>query len=337
MTKDIVNNSQGQNWDLSQDLNTIVNRNGYKVAFVNEINHTKGGTLQECNFQDSGLTYTVDNRLDCAKVINYDMNNIVNIHNINSSNYQSFSLESQVPTADHWGTGNSGDCITVTHGVEHNPTVDPRGQGLNPSMTGHYHTLNHHNVSNVKVYKVDFTNWAFYCPDKNSIDHIVFIHNVGDCQYGGFYYLVQYLQDMSVFVYDCLFIPAGELQIVYSLQMLLNFVKLDGVKHGNIVTGDEQQHAKITYQEYMKESEILTRQGMSLQKYWLHIIDEIISRESHSEDGQVSDPIYDINLVCHDYHSHNDNTVVIHDRHGRQSIPDMIDLPAMLVSVTGVS
>ena len=198
MTKDNVNNSQGQNWDLSQDLNTIVNRNGYKVAFVNEINPTKGGTLQECNFQDSGLTYIVDNRIDCAKVINYDMNNIVNIHGINSSNYQSFSLESQVPTADHWGIGNSGDCITVTQGVEHNPTVDPRGQGLNPSMTGHYHTLNHHNTSNVKVYKVDFTNWVFYCPDKNSIDHIVFIHNVGDCQYGGFYYLVQYLQDKSI-------------------------------------------------------------------------------------------------------------------------------------------
>ena len=173
---------------------------------------------------------------------------------------------------------------------------------------------------------MDFTNCGFYCPDKNSIDHIVFIHNMGDGQYGGFYYLVQYLQDMSVFVYDCLFIPAGELQIVHSLQMLLNFVKFDGVKYVNIVTKDEQQHAKVTHQQFMKESEIFTRQGISVQEYWINIIDEMISRESHSQDGQISDPVYDINLVCHDYHSQNDTPVVIHDQHGCQSIPDIIDL-----------
>ena len=106
----------------------------------------------------------------------------------------------------------------------------------------------------------------------------------------------------------------------------MNLVNIDSIKHVNIVTEDEQQHAKITYQEYMKESEILIRQGISLQKYWLNIIDEIISRESHSEDGQVSDPFHDINLVCHDYQSQSDTTVVIHDRHSCQSIPHIIDL-----------
>ena len=290
MTKNIVNNSQGQNRNLSQDLNTIGNGNNCNIAYVNEINPIKGGTPQDCNLQDSGLTYSVTDRLDSNKVMNNDMHNSVSLRDIDNSNYQSFPLKSQIPAADHWGTGNSGACITVTQGDEYYPTVDPRGQGLNPFIADHYRTLDHHNESNVNIYKVDFTNWAFHCSDKNSIDHIVFIHNVGDGQYGGFYYLVQYLQDMSVFVYDCLFIPAGELQIVYSLQMLLNFVKPDSVKHVNIVTKYEQQHAKITYQEYMKESEILTRQGMSLQSYWLNIIDEIISRESHNEDGQVSDP-----------------------------------------------
>ena len=185
MTKDIVNNSQGKNRDLSQDLNTIRNRNNYNVSVVNEINPIKGGT-QECNFQDSGLTYSVDDRLDCNKVMNYDMKNIVSLHDISTSNYQSFPLESQIPAVDHWGIGNSDKCITVTQGDEHNPIVDPRGQGLNPFMAGHYHTLNHYNASNVNVYKVDFTNWVCYCPDKNSIDHIVFIHNVGDGQYGFF-------------------------------------------------------------------------------------------------------------------------------------------------------
>ena len=119
-----MNNSQGQSRDLSQDLNTMGDRNDYNCAFVNGTNPTKGGTLQECNFYDSGLTYSVDDRSDCDMVINYDVNNTVSWHGVHGSNYQSFPSESQIPAVDYWGIG---DCITVTQRGEHNPTVDPRG------------------------------------------------------------------------------------------------------------------------------------------------------------------------------------------------------------------
>ena len=163
------------------------------------------------------------------------------------------------------------------------PPVETRGQGIYPSLSKYYDTLRQHTMSNMKVCQVDFTNWSIYCPTKNSIDHVVFIHNVGSHKCGGFHYLVQYLHDMSVFVYDCSFIPSGELKIVNSMKMLLNILVFKGVKYHKLLTKAQQQFANQTHKEFVRECEIWTYYGMSHQKLLSHVIDELINQELNSD------------------------------------------------------
>ena len=71
-------------------------------------------------------------------------------------------------------------------------------------------------MPNMKVYSVDFTNWSFYCHTKNSIDHIVFIHNV----------------------------KLHQFKIVHSMAMSLNIEVFDSVECLKLLTRSQQQFAK---------------------------------------------------------------------------------------------
>ena len=174
----------------------------------------------------------------------------------------------------------------------------------------------------MKVCHVDFTNWSFYCPTKNSIDHVVFIHNVKSHQCGD---LVQFLHDMSVFVCDCLFIPTGELKIVNSMEMLLNIVVFDGVKYHKLLTKAQRQFTKQTHKELVKEREIWTYYGMACQKFLFHVIDELISQEFNSDNMQESDLVYKVDLVCHDHYSDEDTVIINHEQYDRQPNCDIVD------------
>ena len=126
----------------------------------------------------------------------------------------------------------------------------------------------------------------------------------------GFYYLVQYLHDMSVFVYDCLFIPAGELKIVNSVEILLNIKVFDGVKYHKLPTKTQQWFAKQTHKDFVKELEIWTHYRMSSQKFLICVIDELINQEFNSDNMQESDLVCNVNLVCHDYY-YDEVTVIV--------------------------
>ena len=210
-------------------------------------------------------------------------------------------------------------CMGNIDGAGSYPLVERRGQGIYNSLSDYYKVLCHHNMLNTKVYQVDITNWFAYCPVKYSIDHVVFIHNVKSHQCGGFYYLVQYLQDMSVFVYQCLCIPAGELKILNSVQMLLDMTVIDGVEHHKVITKDQQNFAKQRHKDIKNELQTLSHYGMSRQQFLCQIIDELILRDSDSVSMHESDPVFNVNSVCHGYYSDEDTVILNSEQYNYQS------------------
>ena len=89
------------------------------------------------------------------------------------------------------GTRDSAFCANTTGGATKSSPVGIRKLGAYPILSKYYNAFNHSNLLNTKVYRVDFTNWCFYCHAKDSIGHIVWVHNAKGQQRGAFYYLVQ--------------------------------------------------------------------------------------------------------------------------------------------------
>ena len=93
---------------------------------------------------------------------------------------------------------------------------------------------------------------------KNAIDHIVYEHD-------NYYCLVLYLYDMSVTLYECVEIPISELQIVKSIDLVLNMKAFDVIKCYDTQQANAKQ-VQVFY-DFIRYSEIWDSYRLSYQEY----------------------------------------------------------------------
>ena len=76
--------------------------------------------------------------------------------------------------------------------------IVPMAQGTNPFLLDYQKAL--HNVDNSQVIpiKVDFTNISLYCPVQNTVNTVVYLHDIMPNKGGAFFYYVQYLDCINM-------------------------------------------------------------------------------------------------------------------------------------------
>ena len=231
----------GQKSGLGRTVNRSEFKNGCNLDSDNNISFFPNGDSNDYTFMNNDFKC---NTYGKVASIRHQVNDTETNDGVastmkasgNSSNYQTLPSEYHVPLVGPQGTVYSGFRANTTGEANSTSPAETRKQGVYPTLSSYYDSLHHSNVPNTKVYRVEFTNWCFYSQTKDGFDHIVFIHNVKDNQRWGFYYLINYLLDMSVFVYNRLSILAGELKIVNFMAMLLNIEAFDSVEYPKLLT-----------------------------------------------------------------------------------------------------
>ena len=188
-----------------------------------------------------------------AKMFEYDQVQVRN--NSNNPNY----------TCDQVSSTYSGKIVPVE-------------QGINPILCEYQKALCNIDSSRITPVKVDFTNICLYCPVQNTLNTVVYLHNIKPNKGGAFFYYVQYLNDVNMCYFtNCQKIPDGELIVLYSMELLFSVSILY-----NLCTDDRKVSRTANtdpievYNEFIKDLNIWNRYKLSYDDYITNIIDVLI-------------------------------------------------------------
>ena len=135
--------------------------------------------------------------------------------------------------------------------------------------------LNKSDNANMCIDRIDFfcNNWCqgIVFP----YDYLVFLHGVTDPDTRGFYY-ASLDTNNTVTLYACEEVPVGVLQL-FSSQFM--YVYHDTCTSFNLLSVEECQQAKLTFNDWKKDIFIEETLGITYREYIVDIVDKLISQQ----------------------------------------------------------